>query len=473
MSVPTRSTRNGTMPRGARMNSKPAILAVLVFSAFVLALVFAHKQRTAPTDAFAEGARVFNIETETEETLDFLVNKPDGLTGVNRNDIGEPPEQETGRQSTLEDDVAEAMERQQLAEMERNNRLRQQIQEEQFRKYEEALQSSMTVSGFGQGTDRYRERQEQLKETREQKRRLEMGPDAIIPASSTGGPRVNAPKPQLGAASSGLSQSQIASLAGSPVGQQLIQAFGGGENASIGGGTRSSTNLTGVNQSNQFIAQAQQSRPFTSYEGVRSPRTPYEIKTGTLITGAMISAANSDLPGDIVAQVTKNVYDTASGRYVLIPQGTKLFGKYDAYTQLGQERLVIVWDRLIFEDGQTLDIGGMQGYDQRGLSGFKDKVRTHFFKTLANAFLISVVNASGEALVDEASKAGGSNITLNLAQDFSDTTSNAFNEYLLNRLKIKPTLEIRAGYRFNIVVSRDIAFQRPFERGFKAYNTSG
>ncbi len=473
MSVPTRSTRNGAMPRGARMNSKPAIVAIAVFSAFVLALVFAHKQRTAPTEVYAEGGRVFNIETETEETVDFLVDKPDGLTGVNRNDIGEPPETDTKRQSTLEDDVAKALERQQLADMERNNRIRTQVQEEQLRKYEEALQSPMTVSGFGQGTDRYQERQEELKAARERRQRVEQGPDVIIPAAATGLPVVATQAPPMGAANSALSQEQVTALASSPVGQQLMQALSGNTGSPGGTASQSSTNVAGVSQSNQFIAQASQGRPFTLYEDVQSPRTPYEIKTGALISGAMISAANSDLPGDIVAQVTKNVYDSASGRYVLIPQGTKLFGKYDAYTQLGQERLVIVWDRLVFEDGQTLDIGGMQGYDQRGLAGFKDKVRTHFLNTLANAFLISVVNASGDALVDEASNNGGSNITLNLAQNFSDTTSNAFNDYLRNRLKIKPTLEIRAGYQFNIVVSKDIAFMRPFERGFKAYNSRG
>ena len=473
MSVPNRNPRNGGMPRGARMNSKPAIVAVAVFSAFVLALVFAHKQRTAPAEVYADGGRVFNIETETEESVDFLKDKPDGLTGVNRNDIGELPEKDTKRQSTLDDDLAKALERQQLADMERNNRIRTQVQEAQLRKYEEALQSPMTVSGFGQGTDRYRERQEELKAARERRLQAEQGPDAIIPASATGLPVIAAQTPSMGAANGALSQDQLASLTGSPMGQQLIQALTGNAGSSGAAANQSSTNVAGVSQSNQFIAQASQGRPFTLYEDVQSPRTPYEIKTGALISGAMVSAANSDLPGDIVAQVTKNVYDTASGRYVLIPQGTKLFGKYDAYTQLGQERLVIVWDRLVFEDGQTLDIGGMQGYDQRGLSGFKDKVQTHFFKTLANAFLISVVNASGEALVDEASDAGDSNFTLNLAQNFSDTTSSAFNEYLRNRLKIKPTLEIRAGYQFNIVVSKDIAFKRPFERGFKAYNTSG
>ena len=76
------------------------------------------------------------------------------------------------------------------------------------------------------------------------------------------------------------------------------------------------------------------------------------------------------------------MYDTASGRYVVIPQGTKLFGRYDAYMALGQERLLIVWNRLVFPDGETLDIGGMQGYDSRGLSGFTDRVDTHFLRTL-------------------------------------------------------------------------------------------
>nr|MBX2835332.1 TrbI/VirB10 family protein [Gammaproteobacteria bacterium] len=123
-------------------------------------------------------------------------------------------------------------------------------------------------------------------------------------------------------------------------------------------------------------------------------------------------------------------------------------------------------------DAETLDIGGMQGYDARGLSGFSDRVNTHFLRTLGNAFLLSVVNATGEELVRQASEESNQQITINFARDFSDSTSTAFNEYLRNRLRIKPTLSIRAGYRFNIVVSKDIAFRRPYERGFKSYRVS-
>ena len=233
---------------------------------------------------------------------------------------------------------------------------------------------------------------------------------------------------------------------------------------------RPSTESTGTAQDRQFIDQASGGEDeFVLKARTRAPRSPYELKTGALIPGAMISAANSDLPGDILAQVTQNVYDTASGRYVVIPQGTKLFGRYDAYVALGQERLLIVWNRLVFPDGETLDIGGMQGYDSRGLAGFNDRVNTHFLRTLANALLISVVSASGEALVNAASEPDNSTFTVNLAQDFSDTTSPAFNEYLRNRLRIQPTLEIRSGYRFNIIVSKDIDFDGPYERGFAAY----
>lgn len=110
-------------------------------------------------------------------------------------------------------------------------------------------------------------------------------------------------------------------------------------------------------------------RDFRLRRQLEQPRTRFEIKTGTVLPAAMISAANSDLPGDIVAQITQNVYDTQTGKYLLVPQGTKLFGRYDAFTQLGQQRLLIVWDRLIFPDAETLDIGGMQATTALGRQG--------------------------------------------------------------------------------------------------------
>ena len=100
-------------------------------------------------------------------------------------------------------------------------------------------------------------------------------------------------------------------------------------------------------------------------------------------------------------------------------------------------------------DGESITIGSIQGYDERGMSGAKDRVITHFWKTLFNAFLLSVVNASGETLVDESADSSG--IVANISANFGTTTSNAFDDYLRSRLKIKPTFEIRSGYRFNII----------------------
>ena len=399
------------------------------------------------------------MEIVNDSTIDFLTNKPDGVAGSAIDDPVAAVTEE-GHDSTSEKDIAQWLERQQMERLKRDAAMRENFEQKQIDQYERALSSSMDVAGFGGGK-----------------------PESWQSTSPAQGVNHDAATPGISInplqASSGPTQSKaqidktdIAALIKSDSGKNLLRSLGIDPDSVNTLDTSSSTNTQGVERSNQFIEGGTTDREFVLDAKPETPRGPYEIKTGHLISGAMISAVNSDLPGDIVAQVTKNVYDTASGQFLLIPQGTRLFGKYDAYTQLGQERLVIVWNRLVFEDGETLNIGAMQGYDSRGMSGFNDKVNTHFLRTLANALLISVVNASGEALVQNATDSESSNITINLASQFTDTTSNAFTEYLSNRLKIRPTLEIRAGYEFNIIVSRDINFPRPYERGFKSYNTS-
>ena len=102
----------------------------------------------------------------------------------------------------------------------------------------------------------------------------------------------------------------------------------------------SSTDTSGVIASKDFVS-GDYRNDFTLFEGVKSPESKYELMTGTLIPGVMISAANSELPGDLVAQVTQDVYDSVTGRYLLIPQGSKLFGRYDSFAALGSERLLM------------------------------------------------------------------------------------------------------------------------------------
>jgi type IV secretion system protein VirB10 len=121
--------------------------------------------------------------------------------------------------------------------------------------------------------------------------------------------------------------------------------------------------------------------------------SPFELKTGTVIPGVMIGGINSDLPGQIVAQVRENVWDTATGHHLLIPQGARLVGTYDNQVTRGQSRVLVAWTRIIYPDGSSVDLGTMPGADQGGYAGFSDKVNNHYVRVFGDALLMSLFSA--------------------------------------------------------------------------------
>jgi type IV secretion system protein VirB10 len=126
-------------------------------------------------------------------------------------------------------------------------------------------------------------------------------------------------------------------------------------------------------------------------ENTRMPQLArFELKAGTVIPGLLITGVNSDLPGTVIGQVSENVYDTASGNFLLIPQGARLLGVYDSNITYGQKRLGIVWNRLIFPDGSSLNIAGSPGADLAGYSGVKGQVDNHYGQLLSAALFTSV-----------------------------------------------------------------------------------
>ena len=131
----------------------------------------------------------------------------------------------------------------------------------------------------------------------------------------------------------------------------------------------------------------------------RNPQlTPYEIRVGSIIPAVMVSGINSDLPGDIIAQVSQDIRDTKTGRFVLIPQGSKLIGRYDSHVAMGQERVMIAWYRLQFPDASTFDLDNMGAVDLAGYSGMHDQVNNPTWRLFKNAFLLSVIGAGAQML---------------------------------------------------------------------------
>ena len=200
----------------------------------------------------------------------------------------------------------------------------------------------------------------------------------------------------------------------------------------------------------------------------RTAGMPLELKTGTVIPGVMVTGINSDLPGNMIAQVSQHVWDTATGRNLLIPQGTKIHGIYDSRIVYGQERVLIAWNRLIFPDGSSISLGAMPGADMGGMAGLHDQVNNHYLRIFGSALMMSLVSGGMAYAMDGVNDSTETNngtrmsdeMTAALAQQLGQTTTTL----LQRNLSIKPTLEIRPGYQFNIVVTKDIVFREPYTR---------
>ncbi|WP_296081847.1 IncP-type conjugal transfer protein TrbI [uncultured Agrobacterium sp.] len=191
--------------------------------------------------------------------------------------------------------------------------------------------------------------------------------------------------------------------------------------------------------------------------------SPYELKRGSVIPATMITGLNSDLPGRISAQVSQNVYDSATGYRLLIPQGAKLFGRYDSKVSFGQERVLVVWTDLIFPNGSTLQIGGMSGTDAEGYGGFKDKVDRHLWRTFGSAALVAIIGTGIDMSMPESSTL----VTQDTASDaarrnFAESFGRVAEQTISKTLNVQPTIRIRPGYKFNILVDQDIVFPQPY-----------
>jgi type IV secretory pathway VirB10-like protein len=191
---------------------------------------------------------------------------------------------------------------------------------------------------------------------------------------------------------------------------------------------------------------------------IQTPQSPYEVQAGTVIPATMIGGIDSDLPGQIIGQVRENVYDTPTGKYLLIPQGSRLVGVYSSAVTYGQTRVLIAWNRIIYPNGNSIDLGQMPGSDVGGYAGFNDEVNDHFVRIFGSAIMASLFSA-GAQLSQPQNSNGNVNSTQLLAASIGQQ-ANTVGAMLISRgLDIQPTLTVRNGYRFNIMVTRDMVLQ--------------
>lgn len=185
----------------------------------------------------------------------------------------------------------------------------------------------------------------------------------------------------------------------------------------------------------------------------------YELKRGSVIPATLITGINSDLPGHITAQVSQNVYDSATGHRLLIPQGTRLFGRYDSKVSFGQSRVLVVWSDIIFPNGSTLQIGGMAGTDAEGYGGFNDKVNNHYLKTFGSAVMIALIGTGIDMAVPQSSTLATQDTASDAARrNFAETFGRVADRTIQRNMDVQPMLQIRPGYKFNVLVDQDIVF---------------
>jgi type IV secretory pathway VirB10-like protein len=210
----------------------------------------------------------------------------------------------------------------------------------------------------------------------------------------------------------------------------------------------------GQGEKRQFAAGAQAQDYLNS--PLREPISPWEVKAGTIIPAALITAINSDLPGEVIAQVTEPVYDHATGRTVLIPQGSRLIGQYDSQIAYGQSRALVAWNRVIMPNGRSINIGSMNGADLSGASGLQDRVNGHFWQ-LAKGVVLSTLFSVGAASAQDASARSSGGLVINSAGSGVSNEAQQIGQRITERdLNRQPTIQVRAGWPLRVIVGKDM-----------------
>jgi type IV secretory pathway VirB10-like protein len=221
------------------------------------------------------------------------------------------------------------------------------------------------------------------------------------------------------------------------------------------------------NQRDAFVTSAAGASRDRLFAVRQNDPSPYELHAGSVIPAVLLTGINADLPGTIVAQVRNDVFDSVRGHYLLIPSGTRLVGTYDNRIVQGQRRVLVVWTRLLYPDGSSLDLLGMPGADVAGYAGFGANVDDHLNKVFTSALLLSIISAGAQLSQPQqpssiyAAPSMGQTIAGAVGQQIGNTSI----ELMQRQLGIPPTLQVPPGYLFDVLVDRDIVLTAPYVGG--------
>ncbi|WP_137931656.1 TrbI/VirB10 family protein [Mesorhizobium comanense] len=187
---------------------------------------------------------------------------------------------------------------------------------------------------------------------------------------------------------------------------------------------------------------------------VAAPASPYILQAGAVIAAALITGIRSDLPGQITAQVTENIYDSPTGRILLVPQGTRIIGQYDNNVQFGQSRVLLVWNRLIFPNGRSIVLERQPGADAEGYAGLQDGVDYHWWELAKAAGLSTLLSVGAELAANDDDR-----LIQAIRNGGQDTINDAGQQIVRRQLNVAPTLTIRPGFPVRVIVTRDMVLE--------------
>lgn len=298
-----------------------------------------------------------------------------------------------------------------------------------------------------------------------------LGPQGQGQGQAQGQNKVQSPSGQLASATATTPHSTLTPLQQRyfAQGQQAIggSATGMGSDGSVAG-VGSGDNLRGSGISSE--------QTLSAYEGlvnndtllqtsVETVLSPFLLRQGTLIPCVLLTGINSDLPGLVQAQVVSDVYDTPRGNHVLIPRGSKIIGQYASAPMMGQERLMLGFNRVIFPDGKAMSLGAMPGSSTDGYAGFNAEVDNHFWRLMGNSILLGGITAGIAISVDDDQRDDNGNLTLNgaLSQGLGQSIGRVLTNVIERNMAISPTLTVEPGFNFNVTLTKDIYFPSQYQ----------
>jgi type IV secretory pathway VirB10-like protein len=209
--------------------------------------------------------------------------------------------------------------------------------------------------------------------------------------------------------------------------------------------------LNGQNSKLAFLQNGPDGKIYNE-RAIQKPISPYQLMAGTVIAASLITGLNSDLPGTVIAQVTEHTYDTVIGKHLLIPQGSRLIGRYDSNISFGQNRALVVWQRIIRPDGTSIVIDNLPGTDTAGYAGVSDKVDFHTRQLVKSIGLATLLGVGTELSFGS----NESELVQALRESIQENTNRAGQRIVERTLDIQPTITVRPGWPIRVIVNKDI-----------------